>query len=81
MKIWNGSEKSWSGSPPVVGWWDGTPCLVAVGPSRLGDRMGLTPRKEGVMEIGQAGMAVVVFLTTVSVVGAVLTAVVTQWDM
>jgi hypothetical protein len=43
--------------------------------------VGLMPRKEGIMEIGQAGMAVVVFLTTVSVVGAVLTAVVTQWDM
>jgi len=33
------------------------------------------------MEIGHVGLAVMAWLMIVSLVGAVLTAVVTQWDM
>jgi hypothetical protein len=43
--------------------------------------MGLMPQKEGVMEIGHVGLAVMAWLMIVSFTGAVVTAVVTQWDM
>lgn len=42
---------------------------------------GLRPRKKGVMEIGSVGLAVMAWLMIVSFIGAVVTAVVTQWDM
>lgn len=42
---------------------------------------GLRPRKKGVMEIGHVGLAVMAWLMIVSLIGAVVTAVVTQWDM
>lgn len=45
-----------------------------------GNHVGLTPQKEGFMDVGQVGLAIMGWLLIIMLVSVVLTVVVTQWE-